>query len=619
MIFYERRPYEYSINRSMKFEVLENKEKSKKQILPDTKFIRNIFNGLLNDFYKSKKFPKEMRLRQNTNDMKDEIEVPTTNKLNSRLERTQFAANIFTILDQDFMKNVRTEFDDIMKKQFPDVKIFSITKKHARSERSRSEEEQTQIHFYYRINKENDQKFKILDFKPFLEESMTVKTIAYELLPFLYATEKLKIQGDKYIHNKKIHNPFLEVTEEVIGDIITSANTNPSKWYITQGKAIKNEILDKIKVPYYITSGNAGNTGAKLKTLGVELTKQQFEMQILPDNFAKFDILLIKANSITEAKNFENVINLQQLLSMFANSVSVFNTEPKVKYLGLSMKKGKGSQAGKFTTFFNEHLELKSNLRALYADFWQTGKKLKELKNKPRINKIKIFKIEKNRKFLFDNLKNEINMLVKDAENSLPRGVNLEIIQDSGYENFWIENHIDSQDMKYRSMLFIRALLSPQKSPIKHGEAGEFLYTLGQESKNKNKPAILNNFLEMLRVGMAIHGTYNPTYFKVEGDNITIYDVGQIFLNLALGTITIRFTEKSELITVEVPVEINIRKPGKTENDKKTTIGRAQFRCSASGINPELQSFHIEKLSKNLDNIIIEKTQEIINKINNIE
>jgi len=285
------------------------------------------------------------------------IEVPTTSRQKERYERSLVAKDVFNLLDKKFITKVNKDLSKKIKNSYPHIKDFTITKELVKG---KGMTHPTLIIFHYQIDNLPKEKCRTLSFKGYIEESASHKTRLFELIPFLFATDRIRIVDGKYEYISGGKNKFLDREFPISAQMGTIREFNTSlpeqvkANFIKQGAAIRDKLFAQISdIDYIITSGNFA-LGREIKNKGIELTKKEFKKNVQADNFAKFDILLVKRGM---EKYHTKSANIQALLNSFAPSTKAFNNNENIKYLGISIKKDKGSQAGKCKVFLTSFLK----------------------------------------------------------------------------------------------------------------------------------------------------------------------------------------------------------------------------------------------------------------------
>lgn len=589
----------------MKFTVL---EKAIPTLNPDKiiNIVKDKLNCYLQDIYKE----EELNVRKGSENKSETIiEVPiVTETYNDR----EIAAKDTL----PAMKSIADKINDELGNQIQNFNLSVQLDKHGG--KGKAVNRLTKISFSCSFLENKKQfifkKIKIVSFNPSLEITATSKTVSFETVPFLIATGKIKVNETtrECTYNPIAKNVFYQMSENEIQKIAEKFNINPDIHLIEQGISIKNNLLPKIDNANYIIATGTSALSKEVKRVGVDLIKKKFNMNFRPDKFSTFDILFVKNQSFHKIFEIKENLKIEDFLNSFAALLSSFNTSPKFNYLGISMKKSVQSQAGKATTFFNEHLKVRGQIESDMKTF--------EMNN---VDDIEVR--TKKRKFLFESLKKEIKNKI-DTEKT----VKIELKEDKGFKDFWFSaddkqkiiddaklknkqkktpatfkalqhaQNIDidiAQKLKYKSMLFVKAIFT---------------------TNTDNKPK--TNFINMLHVALATKDTYNPSYFKIEGKRILAYNVKR--MNMVLNDsnshpIKIWFAtaKQSEMILISIPVKLTIFDISGKDKEK-TTDALVQFRCSKDGITPEVQSFHLsEKQQKIINQLISEKVQDFLSKI----
>ena len=575
--------------------------------------LKNILNGYLQEVYQE----EEVDVRPGTEEKSETIiEVPILGEMYS--DREEAAKNLLPS-----MQRISKKINDEFKNQIPKFSFSVTTELGKHAGQGKAAQRLTKILFSYSFAVPEIRKnlyagkLKSLSFKPLLENSASIKTVAFEIIPFLIATDKIRVNEitRECTYNKRARNRFHQLDEKQIELMFNKFNEKPDRGLIEQGLVIKNKLLPKVADANFTIVTSYSPLLNEIKKIGVSLIKEKFKMAFSPDKFSTFDVLFVKNLSFHKIFGIKKDQKIENFLNSFTALLASFNTSPKFNYLGISMKKSTQSQGGKATTFFNQHLDAKGGIKADMDVF--------------EMNKVDdVDARTRKRKILFNVLRKDI----KNKANST-KGIKIKLTEDEGFKKFWFTSDdkqdlinaaklknkqkntpvtikslltaknldIDSiQKLKYKSMLFVRALFT---------------------TNIDNNPT--TNFINMLHVALATRDTYNPSYFKIEGKKILAYNVKRMNMVLnetASNPIQIWFAKEkqSELIRISIPVKLTVFDI--SGNDiERTTDAIVQFRCSKEGINPEVQRFHIsEKQREILGQLITEKTQEIIDKINSI-
>jgi hypothetical protein len=587
----------------MRFKILEKQGLGSNQII-DT--VKNILNKYIEDVCKK----EDLDIRKGSEDKPETIiEVPITTE--TYTDRENAAKSILPMLEK-----ISDKITDEFKNQIPNFKMFAQLI--PRKGKGKAGKMMTKITFSCSFSADEESKkiitktLKTISFKPLLETTASSKTVYYELIPFLIATDKILVKDEntgECVYNPKAKNIFYQLSDKEIGEFAKKFISKPDKQLITQGLSIKNKLFPKITGTEFSILVGSSPLFKEIKKIGVNLIKKKFQMNFRPDKFSTFDILLVKDLSFHKKFEISNPKGpgIEDFLNSFAALLSSFNAYKKFNYLGISMKKSVLSQGGKATTFFNQHLKAKGDIDAAMKIF-----------DMDNIDDVDVR--TKKRKSLFNTLKRELKTKI-----TTEKTVNIELEEDNGFKDFWftaedkqivvdnakakyrqkknnasfkalqVAKNIDvgvTQKLKYQSMLFVKAVFTTNVD---------------------NKPR--TNFINMLHVALATKDTYNPSYFKVEGNKILAYNVKR--MNMVLNDeelpIKIRFAsvKPSEVIVISIPVKLTIFDISGKDKEK-TTEARVQFRCSKEGINPEVQSFHLsEKQRKEAERLIQERVNTV--------
>lgn len=467
----------------------------------------------------------------------------------------------------------------------------------------------------------NNTILKLIKFKPSGVKA-TDRTKVFEWIPILIAMKKILPKDPKnkygvYILNKSedLSEFFLsnkEITTMLKELTITLTNPDDKKQLIDQGLAIQNffnEVL--IKRDYVITSDKK-ELGNEVKKTGTTLIEIGLDKKLVGDKFSTFDILFVKKSGTKRHSDYLNGIRdnktaAQRQLKTFINEFSTDTKSYKESsppngpaYMGISMKKSEISQSGKATTFFNEFLP---------KDY--TKKNITD-----PIEKFKNIKNEEVRKIEYERLRKS---LIKRTGLSY-EGLEVTKMDFNDPKN---DNWFDESRAKIELKKSLQELSKVDNKPNRH-KVRTFTFLSkgkGRDEKIRNvqnrkysamsyvhslfstdpKTPTESNFITMINVALATLGGYNPSYFKVMGTEIVLFNVKK--MNMSINTklpIKITFAQKptSEIIYVAVPVKLVIFDKNNPKGTTKVSYPIIQFRFGGSGMNPEVGKLKLE-LSEN--------------------